>query len=62
MKKKHLEVIQQINKKVVIFKPLECLNYIKPSRNAFLEDPFHSEAPLQESRGIDNDFRERYRI
>ena len=62
MKKKHLEIIQQTNKKVVIFKPLECLNYIKPNRKFFLEGPFLSQGPLQESKDIDNDFRERYRI
>ncbi len=62
MRKKHLEIIQQTNKKVVMFKPEDCLNYIKPNRKFFLKDPFLSEGPLQESKGIDNDFRERYRI
>ena len=45
-----------------MFKPEDCLNYTKPNRKFFLKDPFLSEGPLQESKGNDNDFRERYRI
>jgi hypothetical protein len=62
MKDKRLRDLHQTDKKVIIFKPEDCLNYIKPSRKLFLKNPFHSEGPLPESKGNDHDFRERYRI
>lgn len=62
MKNKQLRVVHPTNKKLVLFRPEDCLNYIKPNRNLFLKNPFHSEEPLPESKGNENDFRERYRI
>jgi hypothetical protein len=62
MKNKRLRDTHQLNKKMVIFKPEGCLNYIKPNRNLFLKDPFLSKGSLPESKGNDYDFRERYRI
>ena len=62
MKNKSLKDSHQLNKRKVLFKPEDCLNYVKPNRKFVLKDTFLSEGPLQESKGIDNDFRERYRI
>ena len=64
MKKKELRVIRQTNKnkKVVLFKPQDCLNYTKPNRNLFLKDLFNAEDPSREGKSHDNDYRERYRI
>jgi hypothetical protein len=62
MKNKRLRVIHPTNKKVVMIRPEDCLNYIKPNRKFILKDPFHSEGSLPESKGNDNDYRERYRI
>jgi hypothetical protein len=62
MKNKRLRVIRQTDKQGVIFRPEDCLNYIKPNRKTFLKNPFHSEDPLPESKGNDHDLRERYRI
>ncbi len=62
MKNKQSKDTHQTKKKRIIFKLEDCLNYVKPNRKLFLKDPLLSEGPLQESIGINNDFRERYRI
>lgn len=61
MKNKRLKVIHQKNKKMVIFRPQDCLNYIKPNRNFFLKDSFHPGDLQSESKGNDDEMRERYR-
>jgi hypothetical protein len=62
MKNKRLRVIPPTNKKVPIFKPEDCLNYLEPNRRLFLRNSFLSEGPLPEAKNGDHDFRERYRI
>jgi hypothetical protein len=62
MKNKPLKVVHQTNKKMVIFRPQDCLNYVEPNWKLFLKDFFHSEGLLPESKCHDNEMRERYRI
>jgi hypothetical protein len=62
MKNQRSKDTRQTNKKKIIFKLEDCLNYVKPNRKFFLKDPSLSEGPPQNPKGIDNDFRERYRI
>jgi hypothetical protein len=50
------------DKKKLIFKPEDCLNYIKPNQRIILRDPFLFKGPPLVAKDNDHDFRERYRI
>lgn len=62
MKKKQLKVIHPTIKDVAIYKPLECLNYIKPNLNYGPKGLSNFGFSLPGSKNNDEDMRERYRI
>ena len=62
MKNKQLKHSQVNGKKRFLFKPEDCLNYIKANRRNLFKNFFPAKDSWGEYQDIEDDLRERYRI